>query len=59
MKLYSSNANFNQFHFLETMYTRFYLDEAILLSIFINYLPCHKKLCGTSFNKNETLIESS
>jgi hypothetical protein len=31
------------FIFLETMYTGFHLDEILLLSFFINSLPCHKK----------------
>jgi hypothetical protein len=48
------------FIFLETMYTGFHLDEILLLSFFINSLPCHKKIiCGTSFIENETPTRSS
>jgi hypothetical protein len=39
---------------------RFHLDETPLLSSFINYLSCHKKiLCGSPFIENKTLIGSS
>jgi hypothetical protein len=31
------------FYFMKTMYTQFYVDEAHLLSFFINYLSYHKK----------------
>jgi hypothetical protein len=60
IKLIDSNASFLEFHFFETMYTQFHLDETPLLSLFINYLPCHQKiLCGNSFIENETPIKSS
>jgi hypothetical protein len=56
MKFYSSNTNFNQFHFLKTVYTWFHLDKIILFFLFINHLPCQKNLYGNSFNENETAM---
>jgi hypothetical protein len=43
MKLIDHNANFMRFHFLETIYTQFHLDEASLLSFYINSLSCDQK----------------
>ena len=48
------------FIFLETVYTKFHLDETTLLSFFINSMSCHQNfLCDNSFNKNKTPIRSS
>jgi hypothetical protein len=58
MKHFVSNASFI---FSEALYIWFHLDE-ILSSLFINYLPCHKKsiyqkiLYDSLFNKNETQL---
>jgi hypothetical protein len=55
-----TKVNFHGFHFLEIVHNWFHLDEIPFLSFFINYWTCHKKvLCGNSFIKNETHIESS
>jgi hypothetical protein len=60
MKLINPNANFMEFHFLETVYAKFHLNEITLLSFFINSLPRHQKILrDNSFIENETLIGSS
>jgi hypothetical protein len=49
MKLTDPNVSFTGFHFLETVSTRFHLDEISLLSFFINSLSCHKKSYMTAY----------
>jgi hypothetical protein len=46
MKLIDPNASFMWFYFLETVYTRFHLDETHLL--FINSLSFNKNLYMTT-----------
>jgi hypothetical protein len=60
MKRNFFNANFKLFHFLETMYTQFHLDQTIPFSLFINSFSCHQKIIyASSFIENKTPVRSN